>query len=94
MTVKYQTLKKHFYCFWLSYIYKRNAWWKDKRKKIVDYSDISSLVKNSCLNTNLSTLTTKEESKVQKDKIVKLQVFDSSYFHGKSHLEDNRSQSY
>lgn len=67
---------------------------RQKKKNIVDYSDISSLVKNCTLNTNLSTLTTKEESKVQKDKIVKLQGFYSSYFHGKIHFEDDRTRNY
>ena len=56
---------------------------KIKQKEIVTKSDISNLMKKSDLNTKLRTLATKAELKVEQDKIVELQAFDSSYFHGK-----------
>ena len=37
---------------------------------------------------------TKVELKVEQDKITKLQAFDSSYFRGKSHFEDDGTQNY
>ena len=57
---------------------------KVKENKLVDQSDNSNLVKNSDLNTKIATLATKAEVKLEQDKIVKLQAFDSSYFHGKN----------
>ena len=44
--------------------------------------------------SKLSTLVTKAELKTEQDKIVRLQTFDSSYFCGKSHFEDDVTQSY
>ena len=49
-------------------------------------SNISNLVKNSDLSTRLGTLAAKAELKAEKDKIVKLQTFDLSYFLGKFFL--------
>ena len=46
------------------------------------------------LNKKIKTLTTKSELKADQDKIVKLQAFDSSYFRGKSHFEDDGAQIY
>ena len=57
---------------------------KIKQKELVNKSNICNLVKNSDLNTTLATLPTKEELKVEQDKIAKLQAFDSSHFHGKN----------
>ena len=54
---------------------------KIRQKELVNKSDISNLVKNSDLNTELVTLSSKAELKAEQDKIVK-QVFNSSYFHG------------
>ena len=65
-----------------------------KEKELVDNSDISNLVKNSNLNTELGLLAAKAELKAEQDKIVKLQAFDSSYFHTKSHLQDDGRQNY
>ena len=65
---------------------------KIKQKELVNKSDISNLVKNSDLNTNIAPLTTKAELKKEQDKIVKHQVFDSSYFHGKNFLGDDGVQ--
>ena len=36
----------------------------------------------------------KTELRAAQDKIVKLQAFDSSYFYGKSYLEDDGTQNY
>ena len=35
------------------------------------------------------TLATKSELKAEQEKMIKLQEFDSSYFGGKSHFEDD-----
>ena len=45
-------------------------------------------LKSFGLITKLVTFATKASLKAGQDKIVKLQVFNSSYFHGKSHFED------
>ena len=37
---------------------------------------------------------TKTKLKAEQDKVVKLQVFDSNYFYGKSHFEDEGTQNY
>ena len=37
----------------------------------------------------VATLVTKAELKVEQDKMIKLQAFDSSYFPGKSHFVGN-----
>ena len=65
---------------------------KIKQKELVNKSHISNLVKNSDLNTNLSTLATKAELKAEQDKIVKLQTHDLSYFLGKNFFGDDGSQ--
>ena len=36
----------------------------------------------------------KTEVKAEQDKTVKLQAFDSTYFRGKSHFEDDETQNY
>ena len=61
---------------------------------IVYKSDISNLIKNSDSNTELAALSTKAELKAEQDKIVKLQVFDSSHSLGKNHFEDDGTQNY
>ena len=74
---------------------------KIKEKTLLDKSDISKLEKMFDLNTKLVTLATKVEyninnksRKAVKDKIVKLQAFDSNYFCRKSYFEDDGTQSY
>ena len=59
---------------------------KIKQEKLVNKSDIPNLVKNSDLNIKLATLATKAELKAEQHKIVQLQAFDWSYFHGKKFL--------
>ena len=57
---------------------------KITRKELLNKSDISNLIKNSDLNTKLKTLTAKADLKAEQDEIKELQMFDSSYFHGKT----------
>ena len=66
-----------------------------KQKKKKDWLiNIYNLIKNFDFSTKLETLATKAELKAKQDTIVKLQVFDSSYFHGKSHYKDGGMQNY
>ena len=67
---------------------------KIKNKKLVNKSDISGFMNNSDLNKRIGTLATKAELKVKQVNIKKLQLFDSFYFHVKSHFEDDGTQSY
>ena len=52
------------------------------KNKTVNKSDISNIVKNFDVNTKVATLATTKELKAVPDKIVQLQVFDSSSFPG------------
>ena len=65
-----------------------------KEKALIDNSDISNLVKNSNLNSKLAILGRKIGLKVEQGKILQLQISNSSYFRGKSHCEDDRTQNY
>ena len=65
---------------------------KIKEKGLVDKSNVCNLTKNSDLNTKLAALAKRAELKEDQDKVLKLQAFDSSYFHGKSHFEGNGMQ--
>ena len=65
---------------------------KIKQKKLVNKSNAFNLVQNSDLNTKIATLATKSELKVEQDKIVKLEAFDSSYFHGRTFFGNDISQ--
>ena len=60
---------------------------KIKQKGLADKSDIFALIKNSYLNTKLITLATKSQLKAGQDKMVKFQVFNSSYFYWKAFLD-------
>ena len=46
------------------------------------------------MRQKIATLATKAELKVEQDKIVKIQVFDLSYFCDKGYFEDDGSQNY
>ena len=46
------------------------------------------------LDKVIAILAAKAESKSEEDKITKLLAFDSSYFYGKSHLEDDGTHNY
>ena len=39
-------------------------------------------------------MATKAELKAEQEKIIKLRTFDSSYFRGKNHFEDDGTQNY
>ena len=51
---------------------------------------------NADLDKKVATLATKAELKLkaEQDEIIKLQAFDSSYFHGKSHFENDETEKY
>ena len=55
-------------------------------------NDVSNLVKKRDYDAHISH--TKSELKAEQDKIVKRYTFDSSYFQGKSHFEDDITQNY
>ena len=61
---------------------------RKKEKGLIDKSSISNFVKNADWNTKLATVATKGELKAEQGQILKLQAFNSSYFSGKSHFED------
>ena len=66
-----------------------------KSKILVDKSAISGFINNADLDNKVATSATKAELKAEKDKIIKLQVFDSIYFRGKSHfVDDDSTQKY
>ena len=54
----------------------------------------AGFINNADLEKKVATLATKAELKAEKDKITKLEAFDSSYFRGKSHFEDDGIQNY
>ena len=63
-----------------------------KSKTLVDKSTISGFINNADLDKRVATLAMKAELNANHDKIIKLQVLDSSYFRGKSHFEDDGTQ--
>ena len=65
---------------------------KIKHKELVNKSDISNLVKTSNLNTKLATFATKAELKAEQEKYLKLEEFDSRYFHGNDFFGDDGFQ--
>ena len=64
---------------------------KVKQKGLVDKSAIAGLINNAELDRKVTTLAAKSESKAEQEKI-KLQAFDSIYFWGKRHFEDDVTQ--
>ena len=63
-----------------------------KSEGLVDKSTISGFINSAdCDKKKKKTLATKVELKVEQDKIIKLQAFDSSYFRDKSHFVDEDS---
>ena len=50
---------------------------------------LSGFRDNSYLDKQIGTVATETELKAEKDKRMKIQAFDSSYFCGKSHFKDN-----
>ena len=69
-----------------------NTWCKDE--KLVDKSAIAGFINSTDLNKKIARLTIKVELKTEQDKVTKLQKFDSSYFLGKNHFQDDGTQNY
>ena len=67
-----------------------------KSKHLVDKFAIAGFINNANLDKKkkAATLATKVELKAKKDKIITLQAFDSIYFQGKNHFEDDGTQNY
>ena len=63
-------------------------------KGLVKKIFISGFIDNSDLDMKTAILTRKAELKVEQEKIVKFQVFDSGYFSDKSRFEDDGTQNY
>ena len=63
-----------------------------KDKGLFDKSDVSKLVKSFDLSRKLATLIAKGELELEQDKTAKLQAFDSNYFGGTSHFEDDGTE--
>ena len=61
---------------------------------MVNKCDITGFINNAGLDKYVAKLATKSELKAEQEKILKLQAFDSSYFRGKSHFEDDGTQNY
>ena len=61
---------------------------------MINESNVSGFIENSDLHKKLETPLTKAKLKDEKDKIVKLQEFNLSYFRGKSHFKDDGTQLY
>ena len=65
---------------------------KIKEKGLVDKSDISGVIDNSDLDKKVATQATKAKLKAEQDKIMKVQVFHSSYICGKNHFKDDATK--
>ena len=67
---------------------------KIKSKKLFNASDTSEFIKNTDWDGKVKILTANVELKAEQDKMVKLNLFDLTYFRGKSHFEDDGIQNY
>ena len=67
---------------------------KIKQKKLFDKSAFAGFISSTDLNKKVTTSAKKAELKAGQDKITKLQAFDSSYFRGKNHFEDDSTRNY
>ena len=65
----------------------RYTWCRDNTKQLIDESDLNRLTK-SLITKKKKTLAAKNVLKAEQDKILKLQVFDSSYFRAKNLFRD------
>ena len=63
-----------------------------KSKELVNKSGVVGFINNAELDGKVTALETKVEFKAEQNKIIKLQAFESSYFRGKNHFEDNYTQ--
>ena len=64
------------------------------KENLVNETNTSGFINNSDLDKKIATIDEKAELKVEPDKIVKLQSFDSSYLRVKSYFEDDLTQIY
>ena len=64
------------------------------KENLVNETNTSGFINNSDLDKKIATINEKAELKVEPDKIVKLQSFDSSYLRVKSYFEDDLTQNY
>ena len=64
------------------------------KENLVNETNTSGFINNSDLVKKIATIDEKAELKVEPDKIVKLQSFDSSYLRVKSYFEDDLTQNY
>ena len=64
------------------------------KENLVKETNTSGFINNSDLDKKIATIDEKAELKVEPDKIVKLQSFDSSYLRVKSYSEDDLTQNY
>ena len=92
MMQKYQTLKKIFATSGYNKFTRDILEAMIKWKTLVDKSSIAEFINNAKINKKVGTLATKGELRAEQDKLSKLQASDSSYFHGKSHFEDDGIQ--
>ena len=67
---------------------------KLKERQLVNKSAVAGFIDKADLNKTLVTLAIKAEVKNKLENIIKLQAFDSSYFHGINDLEDDGTQNY
>ena len=67
---------------------------KLKERQLVNKSAVAGFIDKADLNKTLVTLAIKAEVKNKLENIIKLQAFDSSYFHGINDLEDDGAQNY
>ena len=59
------------------------------KEKLVTEPSVNEKIKTLATKEQIKTLATKAELKAEQEKIMKVQTFESSYFRGKSHLEDD-----
>ena len=64
------------------------------KENLVNETNTSGFINNFDLDKKIATINEKAELKVEPDKIVKLQSFDSSYLRVKSCFEDDLTQNY
>ena len=61
---------------------------------MVDNSAIAEFIESADSNKEVQILATKAELIAEEEKMVKFQAFNSSYFCGKSHFQDDGTQNY
>ena len=67
---------------------------KTENERLVNKCDIFEFINGSDLDDKIVTLGTKADLKAEQERIAKIQAFDSNYFWGKSHFEDDGTQNH